>query len=189
MRSREYQWYQNGVWNHDTTSDYGRIYRQNEFIKAMISKAKGLYNPLTINNFLSKLPSGIAMDSNFSFNELLGLVVKFHNLDPTNLLTYTLPTAPGSLGNLGSILFVQEPAMQQTLEKIFGSQLLKPTNPPPVDSAGDAPSWTPTSSVATTSAVHIPSTGKFLVNVAASTGTTTTTIPPEGEQFFDPTPC
>ncbi len=189
VRSRHYQWYQNGVWNTDVTSDYGRIYRQNEFIKAMISKAKGLYNPLTINNFLSKLPSGIALDSNFSFSELVGLVIKFHNLDPTNLLTYTLPTAPGSFGNLGSILFVQEPAMQQTLEKIFGSQLLKPTNPPPVDSAGDTPTWNPTTTTASTSSVHIPSTGKFLVNVAATTGTTTTTIPPEGDQFFDPSPC
>ncbi len=191
VRSRHYQWFQNGVWNTDVTSDYGRIYRQNEFIKGMIAKAKGLYNPLTINNFMSKLPSGIALDSNFSFSELVGLVIKFHNLDPSNLLTYTLPTSPGSLGNLGSILFVQEPAMQTTLEKIFGSQLLKPTNPPPVDSAGDTPSWTPTTTAATSSVV-IPKAGaKYLVNLAASSGTTptTTTTLPEGDQFFDPYPC
>ena len=192
VRSRHYQWYQNGVWNTDVTSDYGRIYRQNEFIKGMISRAKGLYNPITINSFLSKLPGGIALDSHFSLGELIGLAIKFHSIDPANLLTYTLPTAPGSYGNLGSILFVQEPAMQQTLYKIFGNQLIKPTAPPPINSAGATPTWTIPSAVKTSSVV-IPSKGpSFLVNLAASSGatTTTTTTPlPEGDQYFDPFPC
>ncbi len=190
VRSRHYQWYQNGTWSTDVTSDYGRIYRQNEFLKAMIDRAKGLYNPFTINGFISKLTTGIALDSNFSSGELIGLALKFHNLDPANLATYTLPTTPGSYGSLGSILLVQEPAMQKLLFQIFGSQLQKPTNPPPINSAGYSPGWTVPSSASTTSSVVIPSTGtKFLVNVAASTATTTTTIPPEGDQYFDPTPC
>ncbi len=190
VRSRHYQWYQNGVWSTDVTSDYGRIYRQNEFLKAMIDRAKGLYNPFTINGFISKLTTGIALDSNFSSGELIGLAVKFHNLDPANLATYTLPTAPGSYGNLGSILLVQEPAMQKLLFQIFGSQLQKPTNPPPINSAGYSPGWTIPTATSSTSSVIIPSSGKkFLVNVAASAATTTTTIPPEGDQYFDPTPC
>ena len=193
VRSRHYQWYQNGVWSTDVTSDYGRIYRQNEFLKAMIDKAKGLYNPFTINSFISKLTTGIALDSNFSSGELIGLAVKFHNLDPTNLATYTLPTAPGSYGNLGSILFVQEPAMQKMLTQIFGSQLQKPTNPPPVNSAGYAPGWTVPATSAAASALTVPSSGAAVrVNLAAVTSavaTTTTTIPPEGDQYFDPTPC
>lgn len=193
VRSRHYQWFQNGAWSTDVTSDYGRIYRQNEFLKAMIDKAKGLYNPFTLNNFISKLTTGIILDSNFSSSELIGLAVKFHNLDPANLATYTLPTAPGSYGNLGSILLVQEPAMQTMLSQIFGSQLQKPTNPPPINSAGYSPGWTVPTTTATTSAVVIPQSGtKFLVNVAASTVSTvstTTTISPEGDQYFDPTPC
>ena len=188
VRSRHYQWFQNGVWNTDATSDYGRIYRQNEFIKAMIGRAKGVYNPFTLNSFLSKLTTGIALDSNFSSSELISLALKFRNIDPANLLTYTLPTTPGSMGNLGSILLVQEPAMQQTLFKIFGNQLIRPTNPPPVDSAGDTPSWNvPTSSTQTSSVVIPPANGaSFLVNLAAATSTAPV---PEGDQYFDPTPC
>jgi LCP family protein required for cell wall assembly len=194
VRSRHYEWFQNGIWNYDVTSDYGRIYRQNEFLKAMIDKAKGLYNPLTINSFISKVATGIALDDKFSDSELIGLAIKFHNIDPTKLLTYTLPTAPGSLGNLGSILFVQEPALQTLLYQIFGSQLEKPTNPPPIDSAGDTPSWNVPTTTTTVKAasVVIPKKGSFLVNLAASTSTaptTTTTVAPEGDQFFDPTPC
>lgn len=82
--------------------------------------------------------------------------------------------------------------MQQTLYRIFGNQLIKPTSPPPVDSAGDTPTWTIPTPVKTSS-VLIPTKGSpFLVNLAASTGTaptTTTTVPPEGDQYFDPYPC
>ena len=194
VRSRHYQWYEHGQWWTDVTSDYGRIYRQNEFLKAMIDKAKRTYNPLTLASFVSKLTSGIAVDSNFTAGEMIGLAEKFHNIDVANLQTDTRPTAPGSYGGLGSILFVQEPAMQKMLFSIFGTQLLKPTNPPPIDSAGDTPSWNPpttTTTAKTAAAVHIPA-GHFLVNLAASSSTaptTTTTAPPEGDQFFDPYPC
>jgi len=194
VRSRHYEWYEHGQWNTDVTSDYGRIYRQNEFLKAMIDKAKSTYNPLTLASFVSKLTAGIAVDSNFSPGEMIGLAEKFHSLNVANLLTYTLPTAPGSYGGLGSILFVQEPAMQQMLFKIFGSQLLKPTNPPPMDSAGDTPGWsvpTTTTTVKAAAAVKIPA-GHFLVNLASSSAsapTTTTTVPPIGDQWFDPYPC
>ena len=195
VRSRHYEWFQNGIWKSDVTSDYGRIYRQNEFIKGMITRAKGIYNPFTLNSLLSKLPAGVAFDSHFSLGELIGLGTKFHSIDPANLLTYTLPTTPGTYGNLGSILLVQEPAMQQMLFKIFGSQLERPTNPPPVNSAGATPSWTipsaTTSTTVKTSSIVVPSNGSFLVNLASSTSTptTTTTIAPEGDQYFDPSPC
>ena len=192
VRSRHYEWFQHGIWNFDVTSDYGRIYRQNEFLKAMIGKAKSLYNPLTISSFISKLAQGIALDSNFSSGELASLALKFHNLDPTSLQTYTLPTAPGSYGSLGSILFVQEPAMQNMLGQIFGAQLQKPTNPPPVNSYGATPSWgVPTATTATatttstsTSSMPVVAGSSFLVNLAA-----TSSILPEGDQYFDPAPC
>ena len=196
VRSRHYQWYENGGWTTDVTSDYGRIYRQNEFLKAMIDKAKSVYNPVTLASFISKLTSGIAVDSNFSAGEMIGLAEKFHSINVANLQTYTLPTTPGTLGSLGDILFVQEPELQQTLYKIFGSQLLKPTNPPPVDSAGDTPGWSvpTTTSTAKTASVVIPAKGHFLVNLAASSSTATTAPPTttttvEGDQYFDPTPC
>ncbi|MHB8826875.1 MAG: LCP family protein, partial [Acidimicrobiales bacterium] len=91
-RSRHYYWYQNGQWNYDVTSDFGRIQRQNAFLRALLSRVKSIYNPLTLNSFLSKIPQGITLDQNFSLNELIGLAVKFHNLNPNAMKTYTLPT-------------------------------------------------------------------------------------------------
>jgi LCP family protein required for cell wall assembly len=43
-RSRHYEWLQNGVWYYDGTSDFGRIIRQNAFMRAMINRVRGLYN-------------------------------------------------------------------------------------------------------------------------------------------------
>src|SRR3984885_7094045 len=51
-RSRHYQYYENGYWQDDPTSDLGRIQRQNAFLKALINQAEKQYNPLTINAFL-----------------------------------------------------------------------------------------------------------------------------------------
>ena len=198
VRSRYYEWKENGIWKEDVTSDYGRIYRQNEFIKAVVDKAKTLYNPLTINRLLSNLPQGIALDDRLSFSELVGLAIKFHNINIANLQTLTLPTAPGS-GLTNNYLVVQEPLAEQDLVKIFGSQLLRPTNPPP--NVNLVPNQPPviavtasTLKVATSSLQILSSkTSRVLVNLAASVGssqpTTATTVAPEGDQYFDPTPC
>ncbi len=186
VRSRHYEWFQNGVWNFDVTSDFGRIWRQNVFLRAMVDRAKGLYNPLTINNFLSKLPQGIALDNNFSLNELIGLAVKFHAINPNAIQTITMPDSPG-VYNGQDVLFVQEPEAQQALVKMFGDQLLTPTNPPP--NASGATPLPPHIAVPTTTTTikHVTTTTRRVG--PAPTTTTTTTIPPEGDQFFDPTVC
>lgn len=183
-RSRHYYWFQNGVWNYDVTSDFGRIWRQNVFLRAMISKAKGLYNPLTINSFLSKIPQGITLDSNFSLNELIGLAIKFHSLNTSSIRTYTLPTVTAQAPGVGSVLFINQPLAQQMLVNIFGSQLLTPSNPPPNSSLQTPlpPVITPTTT--TTRALSSTSTSP---NSPAPT--TTTTVPTEGNQYFDPLPC
>jgi anionic cell wall polymer biosynthesis LytR-Cps2A-Psr (LCP) family protein len=182
-RSRHYQWFEHGQWNYDVTSDYGRIYRQDEFIKAFINKAKQLWNPLTINNLLSNLPQGISLDSNFTLNDLIALAWKFHGINANAMTYYTLPTIGSQTSSpLGDVLYVNEPEAEQTLVKIFGSQLLRPTNPPP-NTAGQ-PAMPPV--------ITVP---KPVTSSSSATGTskpvhhpvTTTTV--EGDQYFNPVPC
>ena len=172
-------------WYYDGTSDFGRIDRQNAFMEAFISRAKGLYNPLTINKLLSKIPEGIQLDSKFSLNELIGLAVKFHRFNTANLNTYTMPNY-STIVQLGGIpqdvLILNEPAAQQMLTTMFGSQLLSPTNPPPnaklqpiVIPTITVPSNTTTTTTATKTKKHSP--------------TTTTTNPTQAVPSFDPKPC
>lgn len=171
-------------WTYDGSSDFGRIDRQNAFLRAMVDRAKGIYNPLTITSFLSKLPQGIALDKNFTLNDLIGLAVKFHSLNANTIQTWTLPNYPAS-SPVGSVLFVQEPQTQQLLVNIFGNNgLIAPTNPPPNASLQTPapPHVTPTTTTTTTTA---PPTKK------KSTTTTTTTVsnPTLSVPSFDPVPC
>jgi LCP family protein required for cell wall assembly len=184
-RSRHYEYFQNGQWLSDGTSDFGRIDRQNAFMRAMIIRAKSLYNPLTINSFLSKIPAGITLDSNFTLNELIALAVKFHSLNPSAMLAYTMPTVSAVSQSLGDVLYVDQPAAQQLLVNMFGSTLLAPTNPPP-NTAGQTPPppvVTPTPSSTSTTVAKTKSTA------AKKSPVTTTTNPSQATPYFDPTPC
>jgi LCP family protein required for cell wall assembly len=147
-------------WIYDGTSDYGRIDRQNQFLRALIDSAKSKWNPLTINAFLSEIPKGITIDAKFGFSELVNLAVKFHGFNPNDMHAYTLPTN-GVVLNGADVLTVDQPAAQQLLVKIFGQVgtpggLVEPTNPPP--NAG----------------------GVFTMPPAVATPTTTTTTQPTG---------
>ena len=138
-RARHYEYYTNGYWHTDGTSDFGRIQRQDVFLRSLITAAKGKVNPLTVNAFIGSIHEGVTIDDSFGFNELIGLALTYHSFDPANLAGQTLPTvAANGFEGLGDVLTVQQPEAQQLLVSIFGSSLVTPTNPPP-DAAGDTP--------------------------------------------------
>ncbi|HEY1762092.1 MAG TPA: LCP family protein [Acidimicrobiales bacterium] len=170
-------------WVYDGTSDFGRIDRQNAFLRAMVDQAKKLYNPLTINSFLSKLPQGITLDQNFSLNELIGLAVRFHSINPNAIQTWTMPTVSATNTTLGDVLYVEQPEAQQMLVNIFGSELKAPADPPPDTSDVSTPPPTVTST--TQPAASLVTSPKK----TSSTPTTTTTNPTLVVPNFDPVPC
>jgi LCP family protein required for cell wall assembly len=175
-------------WSYDGTSDFGRIIRQNAFLRAMVDEAKKLYNPLTISRFLSAIPQGVTLDSNFTLNELIGLAVRFHGLNANAIQTYTLPTYSAVNASLGDVLYVQQPTTQQMLVGIFGTQLLKPTNPPPNQQLQTPqPPFVAVTTTTVPAASTSTSSGKKK-HVSTST-TTTTTNPTLATPSFDPKPC
>jgi LCP family protein required for cell wall assembly len=179
-RARHYEYYENGYWQYDGTSDFGRIQRQDVFIKAMMSAAKSKVNPLTVNAFIGSLHEGITIDDGFGFNELIGLALTYHSYDPGNLQGQTLPTeAADAFGGLGDVLTVLQPDAQQMLVNIFGNSLVTPTNPPP-DASG---SPNPPPAVSPTTTAPVASTPK--AGATAATTTPTTAPPPS----FNPTTC
>jgi LCP family protein required for cell wall assembly len=178
-RSRHYYYYENGYWQYDGSSDFGRIQRQDGFIKSMMAAAKGKVNPLTINAFIGSIHEGLTIDDGFSLNGLIGLALDFHSYDPSNLGGLTLPTvASSAFPSLGDVLTVNQPAAQQMLQSVFGSSLVTPTNPPP--NVNGVPTLPP----AVTSTTG--STGSTSAGTSAATTTPTTATPPPS---FDPVPC
>jgi polyisoprenyl-teichoic acid--peptidoglycan teichoic acid transferase len=193
-RSRHYEYYATTQWQTDPTGDFGRIKRQDAFLKALVDAAKSKYNPLTINAFLGSLPQGIVIDTHLSLSDLLGLAEDFHSLNPTTIKTLTLPTfSTGYVTPWGDVLFVQQPEAQQLLASVFGSSLTTPSSPPPNTALTPAPppqlssSGAPvagTSTATTTSSVSSTTAGSTATTAPVTT--TTTTPPPPS---FDPVPC
>lgn len=170
-------------WIYDPTSDYGRIDRQNAFLRAMLARVKGdLFNPVALNSFFANIPKGVAIDSTWTLREMVGLAVKFHSINPDAIKTYTLPTT-GAVMNGADVLFVQQPDAQKLLVSIFGSSLIAPTNPPP-NSALQTP-MPPVIATTTTLSPHSTTT----VKGTKPNHVTTTTNPTLAVPTFDPVPC
>jgi hypothetical protein len=168
---------------YDGTSDFGRIDRQTSFLRAMFERVKAkLDDPIAMNGFLSNLPKGITIDDTFSLNELIGLALKFHGYNSNSMLTYTLPEN-SAVVNQADVEVVAEPAAEQLLVNIFGSSLLRPTNPPP--NAAGVPQMPPVITPITTTTLTTTTTTKH-----HHVPTTTPTVNPTlVEPIFDPVPC
>lgn len=174
-RSRHYQYEVNGQWQYTPIGDLGRIKRQDAFLRALVDSAKSKYNPLELNAFLGSLPQGIVIDQTLSLSDLVGLAEDFHSITPNTIQTYTLPTTTvGAVTPWGDVLFVNQPADQELLVKIFGSELMQPTAPPP----------------GTTLHPEMPpSVGATGSAPTAASSTSTSTTAPNSTPTYDPTPC
>jgi LCP family protein required for cell wall assembly len=169
---------------YDPTSDFGRIDRQTSFLRAMFNRVKGkLDDPLAMNAFLSSLPKGVTIDDTFSLRELIGLALKFHSYDQNSMQVYTLPETPAVIGG-ADVEIVQQPDAEQMLVNIFGSSLLRPTNPPP-NTAGETP-MPPVITPTTTTTVRSTTTTTKHHRAPTTTPTVNPTlaVPP-----YDPVPC
>ncbi len=120
VRSRHYQQLVNGKWVEDPRSDLGRIIRQQQFIRAVMSRALDqASNPLTVNAMLDDLKSAVAIDSTFTFPETTALANDLRSFDPNTLEAYTLPTS-GARVNGAAVLRLNTKAAAPLLAKFRG---------------------------------------------------------------------
>jgi LCP family protein required for cell wall assembly len=194
VRSRHYEYYQDGQWMYDGSSDFGRIQRQDTFMRAMMDAAKGDDNPVDINNFFNAVAKGVVIDSSWTNSEILGLIYDFKYFQSSSLKSYTLPVvSDGDVNPYGDVLSEQEPEAQQLLVKIFGAQLTRPTAVPP--DANLEPLVIPNiplpthGSTTTTAKKHTTTTSSHHGGSSTSTSVTTTTLVPAGYDYFNPIPC
>ncbi len=120
VRSRHYQQLIKGKWVEDPRSDLGRIIRQQQFIRAVLSRALDqASNPLTVNAMLDDLKSAIAIDSTFTFPETTALANDLRSFDPNTLQAYTLPTS-GARVNGAAVLRLNTKSAAPLLAKFRG---------------------------------------------------------------------
>ena len=183
-RSRYFQYFANGRWHSDPSSDLGRIQRQNLVISAALNKAKSTYNPLQLNSLLSSVVHDFTKDNGLSVGDLFALAERFHALSGSSLNSYVLPTSGVVSSNNGDVEVVQPDAAAATITQFLGGPFGAITTPPinaygnPLTLSAPIPTTT-TSSVAT--AAPPSSSGTKATTPSTSRGTTGAS--------YDPTPC
>ena len=157
-RSRhfEIQRTENGKWQEDPSSDFGRITRQQQFIKAALRKAvaKGVRNPFVLKDLVGIAQKNVTLDTEFSIQELVDLGMQFKDFDPDQLATYT-PEADGKMVGAMSVLILNS-ARSQPIFDIFRGVTPIPSDPatvtttttPPTSESTVAPGATTPSTLA-----------------------------------------
>jgi hypothetical protein len=146
-------------WQEDPSSDFGRIHRQQQFIKAALRKAvtKGVRNPFVLRDLLGFAQKNVTLDTSFSIGDIVSLGTSFSSFNPDSLLTFT-PPATGTMVGAMSVLLLDTAATKPIFEIFRGTA-------PMVD-----PSEATSNSVAPSTA--LPSTSN------PPTSAPTTTVPP-----------
>ena len=94
VRSRHFQQLRNGRWRTDPTSDFGRIKRQQGFIRYTLRRVKASGSLTNIDALVNSLVKTITLDSAFSRKEVTVLARRFRGLAPETIRTFVLPTNP-----------------------------------------------------------------------------------------------
>ncbi len=121
-RYLEYQDPDTGRWRSDPSGDLGRISRQQEFIRQVISVAvsKGLSNPATLNNLVSVGVDNVGLDPSLGVRDILGLGRRFASFDADSLETYSLPATPFRTSAGADVLELDERDAQPILNVFRG---------------------------------------------------------------------
>lgn len=112
----------NGRWVSDGTSDFGRISRQQDFMRRLIRRAvkQGARNPVKLADMVGVGVKNIKLDNDTTLKDLIELGTAFRNFDASSLKTYSLPVSDITRGG-ADVLDLQEAAAQPVLDLFRGT--------------------------------------------------------------------
>lgn len=94
------------TWVGDPSSDFGRISRQQQFIKLALKRAiaKGVRNPFVLNQLVGVATGNVTLDDQITTQDLLDLGSQFRDFDPDSIQNYTPPTSNAVIGGADVLL-------------------------------------------------------------------------------------
>ena len=135
-RSRYFQYYADGYWHSDPTSDIGRIERQNLIISAALDKAKSTYNPLRLNSLLTSVVHDFTKDNGLTATDLFALAERYHAFSGSSLRPTRCPTDGAASSAAGDVEVVQPDAAAAMITQFLGGPF-GPIVTPPIDAYGN----------------------------------------------------
>lgn len=177
VRSRAYQ-YENppgsGRWQRDGTGDWGRIARQQDFLRRTVATvlSRGLYTPSVVAALIETNRSYLTMDSGLSLNRLLQFAGALQDLDPSAIASYQIESSPEIIaGNAVLVPRIRNANMRAVLDVFRGAALL-------ADAPSDAPAGEPTPEAdPTTAPAPAPTTPSMTGGAGTDDTPTASTLP------------
>jgi LCP family protein required for cell wall assembly len=125
VRSRHYQYEDppgSGQWHSDPTSDFGRISRQQDFLRRVLSKVidQGLYKPDVAQALISANTNYIATDPGLTPRLMLEFANALKNFDPGAITTYRIESTSHTLSDGAQVEIPKtDGSNMQAILKIF----------------------------------------------------------------------
>jgi LCP family protein required for cell wall assembly len=101
VRSRHLKWVDaNGGVHEDRAGDFGRIARQQDFLRRVLQSAlkKGLFDPKIASALITTLQKEIVTEKGFSVNDMLKFAGVLHNVQPGSIQTYQIESSGTNIG-------------------------------------------------------------------------------------------
>jgi LCP family protein required for cell wall assembly len=124
VRSRGLEEYIDDAWRADPRGDFGRIERQQAFMKRLATEAfrQSVNSPRTALDIADRTIPKLKADESLNSDDVKKLIRSFRSVnpnDPSSLEMVTLPTAPGPRNSrLGAILQAKEPDAGAVLARL-----------------------------------------------------------------------
>jgi LCP family protein required for cell wall assembly len=178
MRSRHYKWFNPKTmkWTSDGTSDWGRISRQQDFMKRVIRKSleKAKTNPRVASGILNAALKNIITDDKLSPLTVLQLGQAMKNFNTDTMGSYTMPGTGTLVDDMSVILPDLESATSKKILAVFqGKASLKTT----ISGASPADSATVTTTTLAALATTTTTAPKSTPTTKPAQSSTTTTVP------------
>jgi LCP family protein required for cell wall assembly len=178
MRSRHYKWFNPKTmkWTSDGTSDWGRISRQQDFMKRVIRKSleKAKTNPRVASGILNAALKNIITDDKLSPLTVLQLGQAMKNFNTDTMGSYTMPGTGTLVDDMSVILPDLESATSKKILAVFqGKASLKTT----ISGASPADSTTVTTTTLAAIATTTTTAPKSTPATKPVQSSTTTTVP------------
>lgn len=108
VRSRYYQYEDppgSGEWHSDGTSDFGRIARQQDFLRRVVAKVIGdrLYSPNVASALITTNREYLVTDAELTPRRMLEFASTLRNLDPVSITTYRIESTSESTASGQSV--------------------------------------------------------------------------------------
>jgi LCP family protein required for cell wall assembly len=124
VRSRHYQYMDaNGKWTNDGTSDLGRISRQQDFLRRVLSSAiaKG-FNVGVARGIIKAAQDYVVVDSGLTITRMLEFAGVLADFEPGAIATYQIEATPETIGNNAVLVPKIKGKNMQAILAIFRGQ-------------------------------------------------------------------